>query len=319
MTPPFSSHFSSGDLVADRRLELARAYAADGDAIAAIELAEQALEPAPDWAAGWFALGTFREAAAVAPETAEALRAGAIEAYRQALRLDPQDRCGATLRLARLGAMPAPAAPPPAHVRDLFDGYAERFEASLVTGLGYRAPQSIAALIDRVAPGRHFAQALDLGCGTGLMAPALRPRVDRLDGIDLSPAMVAKARGRGLYDRLEVGEIVEAMAARPAGGVDLITAADVFCYIGDLAPVFAAMARIAAPGALVAVTVEAVAEDEPGGDVVLRDSLRWAHRRGSLVAIAADAGFELTALETSPLRRDRGAEIIGHVAAVTKS
>ncbi len=312
MTPLPSLNFSSGDFVADRRLELARAYAADGDVTAAAELCEQALELAPDWAAGWFALGTFREAAA-------ALASGAVEAYRQALRLDPRDRCGATLRLARLGAIPAPAAPPPAHVRDLFDGYAERFETSLVTGLGYRAPQSIATLIDRVAPERRFALALDLGCGTGLMAPALRGRAARLEGIDLSPAMVAKARALGLYDHLEVGEIVEAMNARPAGEVDLVTAADVFCYIGDLAPVFAAVARIAAAGALVAVTTEAVAEDEAVGDVVLRDSLRWAHRSGHLVAAAAAAGLGLVAMESGALRRDRGAEIIGQTAVFTKS
>ena len=54
---------SSGDLTADRRRAMAREYLAAGEAQAAAELMEQALEIAPDWAAGWFELGEFHEAA----------------------------------------------------------------------------------------------------------------------------------------------------------------------------------------------------------------------------------------------------------------
>jgi len=319
--PPLSTRrLSSGDLVADRRLEMARDYAAAGEPVAAAELMEQALELVPDWAAGWFALAEFRETAAGrgGPE-ADAAREGAVAAYREALRLDADDHCGATLRLARLGAAPAPDAPPPAHVRDLFDGYADRYEASLVAALGYRGPELIAALLDARAAGRRFAAALDLGCGTGLMAPVIRPRVERLDGVDLAPAMVAKARARGLYDGLEVGDVVAAMAARTAASLDLLVAGDVFCYLGDLTAVFVAAARVAAPGAVFVFTAEAVGDDEPGGEVVLRDSLRWAHRRRHLEAVAANAGFRIETIEAATLRRDRGCDVAGHVALLTRT
>ena len=345
-------HLSSGDLVADRRLEMARDYALGGEPAAAAELVAQALDLVPDWAAGWFALGEFREAAsaragdaateagdagpgapvdprrdgggrgaaeATSPADAAAFRDGAIAAYREALRLDEADRCGATLRLARLGAAPAPDAPPAAHVRDLFDGYAERYEASLVTALGYRGPELIGRMLDGHAAGRRFATAFDLGCGTGLVAPVIRGRVDRLDGVDLAPAMIAKARAGGLYDGLEVGEVVAAMEARAPRSIDLVTAGDVFCYLGDLTPVFAAVARVAVAGAVFVFTTEAVADDEPGADVVLRDSLRWAHRRRHLEEAARAAGFEVTAIEAAVLRRDRGADIAGHVALLTRS
>lgn len=317
---------------------MARDYASAGETIAAAELTEQALELAPDWAAGWFALGEFREAAAEAARrsaadgaeaaveapgapdvaAAEAQRTGAVVAYRAALRLDPEDRCGAALRLARLGAEPAPAAPPPAHVRDLFDGYAERYEASLVTALGYRGPELIGGALDRFAPGRRFDHALDLGCGTGLIAPVLRPRVGRLDGVDLAPAMIAKARAGGLYDGLEVGEVGAAMARRTEASLDLITAGDVFCYLGDLGAVFAAAGRVARDRALVVFTTEAVDAAEEGGEVVLRDSLRWAHRRSHLEDAAARAGFAVVAIETATLRRDRGRDIVGHVGVLER-
>lgn len=321
--PPLSSRLlSSGDLVADRRLEMARDYAAAGEAAAAAELTEQALELAPGWAAGWFALGEFRETAAerAADDAGRAgFRAGAVEAYRAALGLDAEDRCGATLRLARLGAEAAPDAPSAAHVRDLFDGYADRYEASLVAALGYRGPQLIGGLLEARCVGRRFAVALDLGCGTGLLAPVIRPHVDRLDGVDLAPAMIAKARAGGLYDGLEVGDVVAAMASRPAASLDLITAGDVFCYLGDLTAVFVAAARVARPGAVFVFTTEAVGDDEPGGDVVLRDSLRWAHRRRHLETAAATAGFAVAAIETATLRRDRGRDIAGHVALLTRT
>ena len=58
-------------------------------------------------------------------------------------------------------------------------------------------PALIIDALNAVAPGRRFASALDLGCGTGLMGEALRERIDHLTGVDLSAAMIAKARERG--------------------------------------------------------------------------------------------------------------------------
>src|SRR6266571_18366 len=88
---------SSGDLLADRRYERARALEADGDLAAAADLLAQALERAPGFVSAWFALGEVRAYAGD--------RAGAVAAFRSALAADPADRHGAALRLARLGAV----------------------------------------------------------------------------------------------------------------------------------------------------------------------------------------------------------------------
>ena len=53
---------SSGDLIADRRYDFARAYAPDGDLAAAADLYAQAVELVPGFASAWFALGEAREA-----------------------------------------------------------------------------------------------------------------------------------------------------------------------------------------------------------------------------------------------------------------
>ena len=61
-------------------------------------------------------------------------------------------------------------------------------------------------------------------------------------GVDLSPAMLAKARGKGIYDRLVEDDVMRFLAAETAleARYHLILAADVFIYFGELAPVLAA-------------------------------------------------------------------------------
>lgn len=302
------SPFSSGDAIADRRLARARDHAVAGEPAVAAELVEQALERVEDWAAGWFLLGEWREAAGDTP--------GAIAALERALALDPDDRCGAVLRLARLGARAAPDVPPPAHVRALFDAYAPRFEESLVGRLGYRGCERLAEAIASVVAERRFARGLDLGCGTGLMARALAGRVDRLEGVDLAPAMVAAARATGLYAALAVGEVGNDLARRADAALDLVTAADVFCYFGDLGAVVAEVARVLAPDGVFAFSVEA---DGEGDTVRFTEGLRWAHGRGHVERVARAAGLSLAQVAVAVLRSDRDRDLMGFFVVLTKS
>ena len=126
--------------------------------------------------------------------------------------------------------------------------------------------------LDAVAPGRRFGSALDLGCGTGLMGARVRERVGRLEGVDLAPAMIEKARERGVYDALEVVDAVERLA-RTRGAFDLILAADTLPYLGDLAPAFAACRGALAPDGLFVFTAETI----DGDGFRLLDGLRFAH------------------------------------------
>jgi predicted TPR repeat methyltransferase len=280
---------SSGDLSADRRLAFAEALAADGDPAAAAEVVASALEAAPGWAAGWFRLGELHEAAGQ--------RDPAARAFAQAQRLDPADRLGATLRLALLapGAQVLPM--PPAFVETLYDSYADSFEASLVATLSYRGPEEIAALLP---PDRRFAEALDLGCGTGLAGARLRDRCDRLEGWDLSQAMLRKASAKRVYDRLQRVDLAAPPAPVPTR--DLVVAADVFIYLGPLEPIAAWVARSLVPGGLFAFTTEW----HPGEGVVLGPERRFRHGSGYLRAVLEGAGFADVTLRDIVLRQDRG-------------
>jgi predicted TPR repeat methyltransferase len=60
---------------------------------------------------------------------------------------------------------------------------------------------------------------VDLGCGTGLLGPLLRPQAHSLDGVDLSGKMMEKARGKECYDRLFVRDVVKFLEEQHACGV----------------------------------------------------------------------------------------------------
>jgi predicted TPR repeat methyltransferase len=62
----------------------------------------------------------------------------------------------------------------------------------------------------------RWSRCVDLGCGTGLMGPLLRQHTAHLSGVDLSQGMVAKARERGCYDELGVGELVQHLTTAAA-------------------------------------------------------------------------------------------------------
>jgi predicted TPR repeat methyltransferase len=302
---------SSGDLLADRRYAYAEAAAAEGDYAAAIDLLQQTLERVPNWAPAWYALGKAR-AALLGPSPQEAVREPALEAFQRCLALEPDDRLGSRLQIARLRGVSDGVAASPAYVASLFDQYAPRFDRHLVETLAYRAP---ALLREAVGERRdRFESMLDLGCGTGLAGAAFADLASSMTGVDLSAAMLDIARAKGLYDRLVQDEIVAFLAAEPTASADLVIAADVFVYFGDLAPVFAGVDRVMPSGGLFAFTTQA----HDGSGYVLGEDLRHAHSRSYLVELAAEFAFDILRLEPASTRRDRGVDLPGLIAVLAK-
>ena len=293
---------SSGDVIADRRYEWARHLAEKGELAAAADLLTQALELAPRYPAAWFALGDARE------KLGE--RDGAIAAFEQARAADPQDAHGAALRLARLGAKAV--AMPESYVRALFDGYASGFDTALTQGLSYRGPDLLLRAVEASGAPMTFPAALDLGCGTGLGGAAFKPLCKSLTGVDLSPAMLAQARGKHIYDRLAEAEVVAFLAAEVEAGAryDLVLAADVYMYLDSLGPVLKAVAPLLAPGGRVAFSVET----HDGDGVLLRDTLRYAHGAAHVRDALVAAGLTLISLDSASTRTEKGMPVPGLIA-----
>ena len=306
-----SYQLSSGDLTADRRAHYARLYAEGGDPVAAADLQMQALDLAPDWAAGWHQLGIYREKAGDLT--------GAAEAWRRVLALSPFDIFGAGLKLSLTGQAEMPATPPSDYVEALFDSYSDRFDAALVEDLGYCVPERLTALLGEVAGAEtRFAKVIDLGCGTGLFGERIRRLTSWLEGYDLSQGMLAKASDKGVYDRLGQADILHGIpAARLYGAepADLVAAADVFAYFGDLDGVIDIAADLTAPGGLLAFSCEA---GQDGANWLLQSSLRYCHGAPYLRSCLERHGLTVERLEREPIRRDGSDMITGFLVIARK-
>jgi predicted TPR repeat methyltransferase len=259
--------FSSGDPVADRRMDFAEMLFSSGEHSAAAALMGEAVALAPQWAAGHFRLG---EMLAEAGEMA-----AAIEAWRSALRLDPQDRLGATLKLELHGALSGLQAAPSAFVETLFDQYAPTFDKALVQHLAYQVPELLWNEVRKLGRG-HFAHAVDLGCGTGLMGERLRAAVSFLEGMDISGEMLKRA---------EIDEDV-----------------------GALERIFEMVGASLQAGGVFAFSVET--HDGPEA-VLLCPSRRYAHAPAHLGALLSAAGFDIASFEKITIRMDRGTPVEG--------
>lgn len=287
------------DRAAHRRLEFGLALVAEGDPAAAVSVFEQVLELAPDWPAARFALADALHAAGRRDE--------AVAAYAAYLARDTADVMGAAIRLALLGAAPQPEQLPPAYVKTLFDQYAPRFEESLVGRLGYQAPFQLRAALDAVDPvAAPEGRVLDLGCGTGLAGEALRGRAAWLEGVDLSPAMVEQAGRKGIYDRLEVRDAVAALTGT-VDRFDVIVAADVVVYVGNLAPLLSAARRALAPGGRFVFS----AQKGAGNGFALGGDHRYSHSVDYLRGGAEAAGFAVERLDEAVYRTEAGMGVPG--------
>lgn len=307
---------SSGDQIADRRADYAKMLDESGDPAAAADLMRQALDLFPRWAGGWFTLGQYREKAGD--------RDGAIEALHQVLALDPADMFGAGLKLAVLGAAIVPDQPPSRYVESLFDDYADRFETALVEKLGYAAPKKLAALLFRtLGPDVRFRCAVDLGCGTGLFGEEIAERADRLEGFDLAAKMLLHAKHKHIYHLLAQADLsLNAEASGlfspelPKHRADLIGAADVMIYLGNLENAFRLIADLIAPGGIIVFSVE-----DPGQPTGFRlaPSLRYLHSEAYTQALLSRFGFSVLAMEKTGIRMDAGKPLLGILFVARKS
>jgi SAM-dependent methyltransferase len=141
-----------------------------------------------------------------------------------------------------------------------YDAFSERYDRGRDRGYHKLIDDQAAELVRRVGEGRDV---LEVGCGTGLLLQRVAGFARSAKGIDLSPGMLERARGRGL-------DVVEGSAtALPfaAGSFDVAYSFKVLSHIPDLERAFAEMYRVVRPGGHLVF------------DIYNRHSLRYAIKR----------------------------------------
>lgn len=316
------------------RMTLARALEAAGDLPAALDVARETASLHPDVAEAAVGLGAvlldldqlplaiaeFQRALRLDPDLAEArfllgcawLEAGepdrALDAFAP---LDPGQTPGLAERIATAQAMRERSRSDAGYVRHLFDQFSTDYDERMLSQLSYQAPQTLRELAQFVMPGQTGLAVLDLGCGTGLSGAAFKDRAAVLEGMDLSPAMIAKAQARGIYDHLKVGDIESGLGA---ARYDLVVAADTLVYLGDLDPVMASVATALRPGGFFLFTVEA----KEGEGFELGPKRRWRHSENYLRARAEAYGFEIAGFMACVPRHEAHQPVNGFAAALKK-
>jgi predicted TPR repeat methyltransferase len=142
----------------------------------------------------------------------------------------------------------------PDDARDLYDEWAESYDAEL-TGetQGYVGPELAAQAV--VAAAGVEGEILDAGCGTGLVGVALADAgARRIDGVDLSPGMLARAKATGAYRRLAPADLSRPLPS-PADAYDVVVCVGTLTH-GHVGPhAFGEFVRLTRPGGTIVATV----------------------------------------------------------------
>lgn len=215
-------------------------------------------------------------------------RGGVDEAEADAIR----QRAAAMGRLDRADA---------GYVRHLFNQFSADYDVRMQGRLGYAAPQILHQLAQMLIVPMTGLDILDLGCGTGLSGAVFRHAKRRCDGIDLSPRMLEKARLTGDYDLLVEGD-VEAPPRALAGPYDVVMAADVLVYLGDLSAVFGRVRERLKPDGLWLFTTER----GDARDFELGHKRRYRHSADYLRELASQHGLAVSSLVECVCRHEAG-------------
>lgn len=313
---------------------LALAHRDSGDLAAAEQSFRRSVAIAPQQAGVWSNLGrllqgqdrwgdaveAYREAIKAAPNRADLYRllvaalrrAGRLEeagtALERWLLLEPANPIAKHL-VAALRGDSTPDRASDDYIRQVFDQYAESFDGHLKQ-LEYSAPQRVLEGIEQHFRGLGTRVIADLGCGTGLCGPLLKPLASRLCGVDLSPAMLERARLLEVYDELVEAELVTFLRERP-GALDLIVAADTLIYFGDLKPFLTAARSAARPSAGLVFTLERLSPASVARDFVLQPNGRYAHAASYVETCLKHTRWRLLDMGPVVTRREAGIAVPG--------
>lgn len=239
--------------------------------------------------------------------------------FRRCLACDPNDRRGAGMLLAHLGAGAAPHQTPQAQLLDLYDVRARFWDQEGA----YFGAVLVAEAFRRhapPAPPQARPDILDIGCGTGLVGTQIADLAGGLDGVDISAAMLEKAKAKGVYQRLFAADLVSFMAGRQ-DSYDAILGAAALIHFGDLRPLFQAASHALRGGGLFIFTVfphEASADYAVASGARLARSGCFAHGLAYLERLAAEAEFSVLELKKTVHEYDQDNKPVAGVLAVLR-
>lgn len=157
-------------------------------------------------------------------------------------------------------------------VRFTYRDWADTYDSELLDEFGYQAPNAAVETLQKHLPSLDSV-ILDMGCGTGLVGELLHSLGYRhLDGLDLSPEMLEKAKARGVYRTLGEADLTETLEIEQI--YDAVICVGVFSHqrsqAFDLVKLFAGLK----PNGLLVATVNGKGWRDIGWETLLEQSER---------------------------------------------
>ena len=205
---------------------------------------------------------------------------------------------------------------PAQYIADFFDNSAEAFDPAWAERAQYTLPAQVAQRIHQWHPDR-LGDVLDLGCGTGLLGVALGPISGVLVGVDLSAKMIKKAALHQAYDSFHQVNLLDALRDTPAALYHVITALDVFNFVGNLEAAVPNAHRILLPDGHFVFSCETQTDNE--ADFALSANQRFVHHSRYIERLLAEAGFVDVSIQDQRLRTDNEQPVPGLLVTARKT
>ncbi|MBI5925602.1 MAG: methyltransferase domain-containing protein [Aquabacterium sp.] len=262
----------------------------------------RAIELKPDFAN---AIGNLAEVALSQGKLNEALAL-----FQRRLKISPDD--GYTQHLVNTLSQQTTSKAPAQYVAQVFDTYADTFDAHLQGDLRCQVPSQLATLVkSQTSPSPDKWDVLDLGCGTGLAGVTMAPMARQMVGVDLSARMLEKAHERQIYQRLVCADIHDMLKDEADASYDVIVSADVFVYIGKLDTIIQEARRLLRPNGVLAFSVETLEADQ--GDYRLETTGRYSQSLTYMNRLATEYGFEVLQMQPTVLRYEKHTPVNGYL------
>ncbi len=232
--------------------------------------------------------------------------------YHQLLTVNPEHKAAKHMLNSLSGNVTDTA--PLEYVEAVFDNYAKDFEHSLVGQLQYNTPAGLWERFCQMFPqDKSKDHCLDLGCGTGLAGEQFTSCCRKLTGVDISQEMLEIADKKNIYQELIKDDIFRFLQSTEIS-YDLILAADVFTYMGDLEKLFKECNGKIVENGLFLFSVEESASET----FELKQTGRFGHSVGYIEKLCRNTCWNILDCHLSKLRQDKGEWIKGHLFILQK-
>jgi len=237
----------------------------------------------------------------------------AIHHYEEALKIQPDDPEIKYILAGLKQNEEVPETAPPEYLSHLFDQYALYYDKHLQEHLRYQVPEEIfKVLTTTTSIGKSPWKILDLGCGTGLSGALLKPYASELIGVDISENMLDLASQKNIYTELKQADISDYLVQK--NHFNLIVAADVFSYHGELDTLFKKAHEALVKNGYFVFTVER-------GFTYpyhLQQSLRYTHTKAYLEELIEKHQFKTLNLDNLVLRYQQKEAVEGYLVLLEK-